>query len=304
MIRRSLFGWFCLAGSLLVLASANAACAQQPLMTENPLVITLLPTVSVDDRVVYLDQIAKITGGTGQARMRTGRLDVAVFAIFDDEAIITAEQVRFRMALAGLAARDVRIEGSPRVVVTESRRPLSSRHILAHAYIELMRRLGTEAATVAIEVNHDIVVPQIKVRDTDKVTYHARLSTPPKRSGKTRVDVAIAVNGTMREIIPLLLETSPLQSVAVLESQPATPIRLTSGNLSLPAPREPGPEMLVRNRDRVRLMVHIANTKIETPAEALEDGTLGAFIRVRNLTTNETRSARIEGAGIVVIRLD
>ena len=295
--------WAFLTASSCLAGNPSLAPAQSASGEKIPLTITLLPTAAVDDTTVFIDQIAKITGGSGQMRMRSGRLDVSEFAVFDDEIVITAEQVRFRMMLAGISPRDFRIEGESRVIVTEKADAISARRILAHAYSGLLQKLGAEASAVSIRINHEIFVPKLKLRATDRVVYQSIIATQPKREGKTRVDVAIAVNGSVREVIPLLLETVVVGTLPIDDRRPDTPIRLPSLP-NMPEPRDRNPEVAVRNRDKVRLVVQIANTKIETRAEALEDGRLGEIIRVRNLTTGETRSVRIEGAGVVVMRLD
>lgn len=69
------------------------------------------------------------------------------------------------------------------------------------------------------------------------------------------------------------------------------PVRL--GDLAAPA--------LVRRGEAVTILVRSGAMTISAPGRALNDGAMGAGIRVVNLATNRTLEARVEGSGRVVI---
>lgn len=69
------------------------------------------------------------------------------------------------------------------------------------------------------------------------------------------------------------------------------PVR--TGDLTAPA--------LVRRGEAVTVLVRSGPMTISAPGRALNDGAMGASIRVVNLATNRTLEARVEGNGRVVV---
>ena len=89
--------------------------------------IVLLPEVIVDDCMVTLEQIAKLSGGPEYLRKRLGKLDVTEFRLGAAYTTVLAEQVRFRLLLAGVEAAQIDLRGAKRTLVVESQEPTTDR---------------------------------------------------------------------------------------------------------------------------------------------------------------------------------
>src|ERR1041385_6407658 len=101
-------------GILMLLTASAAALAQE----RNVVTITLLPEAVLDDSVIYLDQIAKLSGPP-TLRQRLARLDVAEFRLGLQRCTVTSDQVKFRLMLAGIPMNQFQLTGAPRTLVSE-----------------------------------------------------------------------------------------------------------------------------------------------------------------------------------------
>src|SRR5262245_4152512 len=108
---------------LVFSASLVDAFAQGGADDRHVVTIALSPQTQVDDTVIYLDQIAKLSGGPMNLRQRLARMDVAEFKIGAEQTAVTADLVRFRILLAGVDATQFRLTGAKRTLVTESDDP-------------------------------------------------------------------------------------------------------------------------------------------------------------------------------------
>lgn len=78
-----------------------------------------------------------------------------------------------------------------------------------------------------------------------------------------------------------------------------------AGGTAPAAPREPSGQVLVSRGDAVAIAISGKGFTVTRPAEALEDGTMGEWIRVRPISTDRRPekivSARIVGQGTVTL---
>jgi flagellar basal body P-ring formation protein FlgA len=247
--------------------------------------ITLQPKVQVDETVVYLDQIARLEGGSAGLRQKLARLDVAEFKFGVEQLPISADQVRFRLLLAGVQANQFRLTGATRVVVIESDDPISARKILGAAAQTLRARHAQ------LGQPRDVILPVLKLHPLDKIRLEAKVPTTPQPSGAARADVSILVNGRMREIVPVVFD---------LEKEPAARVDPKVRSASMVAPANKG-EILIKNRDLVRIVVIIGGSQIVATGEAQQDGKLGETIRVRNTESNRIVNGRVETRDVVLV---
>src|SRR5690242_5574227 len=117
--------------ALLALAVALPASAQGLASERNIVTIALAQQTSLDDTVIYLDQIAKLSGGPIALRQRMARLDIAEFRIGAERTLVSCEQVKYRLMLAGIREEQFQFVGVRRAVVLASNEPLTMRKVVA-----------------------------------------------------------------------------------------------------------------------------------------------------------------------------
>lgn len=291
---------FLLSGLLALIAllpdgPARIAVAQSGASENGPLVVSLKPKASIDDALVYLEQIATLEGGNAELRRRVARLDVAEFDLHAVRATVSSGQVKFRLFLSGLASSQFQLLGAKQTIVTESAEPITARKILAKAESAWRHKYPGDDVSPSIMSFKGYSLPFIKLYPADRVQLDAKVSAAA-RAGKVRVDVAIIVNGTTRDSVPVHLETpqADLVSKAGLGDFGILP----AGNIT-PAPDNR--EVVVKRADAVRIVAKIGTVRIEAKGEAMQDGKTGDLIRVRNINSSNIVLGRVDGRGIVLV---
>jgi len=285
--------------TLFVIAITTSAHAQQDAWT-SPLTITLVSQANVDDSVVLLDQIAKITGSTLDMRRRVAKLDVADFKLFAERITISEDQVKFRLLLAGMNASQFRIAGAKRVSVYESDDPITVRRIRACAESALLKAYPGDPSKITISMKQDITIPLFSPRPNDRIQYDAKVGPHLPHSGKSRVDVSIIVNGRTREILPVVLDVAapetPIVNASNFAKPSATPIRPAAE--FTPAKKE---QVMIKTNDLVKMVAYIGTVRIQTVGEAMQEGRMHETIRVRNLESGRIVPGRVSAPGIVEV---
>lgn len=271
---------------LAVLLQASLAAAQEPELT-----VTLLPDAIVDDSIVTLEQIAKLSGGTPAMRKRLGKLDVTDFPLCAGHRIVASEQVRFRLFLADMEASEFRINGARRTTIVEPDEPITLRKVLAAAEQALRARYPGNAMNASITASKGITMPTVEIRSGDRVRLEALVSGTIPLNGRAHVDVSIMVNNKAHEAVPVYFD--------IAQRQTATdqPIR-TAANWT---PAAGSTEVLIKAHDNVRIIAVLGAARIEAMGEAQQDGKIGQIIRVRNVESNRTVHGRVEAGGIVIV---
>jgi flagella basal body P-ring formation protein FlgA len=182
-----------------------------------------------------------------------------------------------------------RLSGAKNTVVSEGNDPIAARKILG-------------AAAQAIRVKHpnvgqpkDVVPPALDLHPLDKVRLDAKLIDGP-RNANLRVDVAILVNGRMREIVPVSFEAAAKTSAPKGNAFDAD-VRTAAALL----PARGRGEILIKARDPVRIVAIVGPAQVVAKGEAQEDGKLGDIIRVRNTESNKTVNGRVESRDVVIV---
>jgi hypothetical protein len=273
--------------------------AQQDVWT-SPLVIKLIPEVSVDASTVTLDQIAKITGSTLDLRRKIAKLDVAEFKLLAHRLTISEEQVKFRLLLAGMNTAQFRLSGAKRVSVLESEEPITIRKIHASAESALLQKYPGDPSKIGITLKQELTIPLIYTRPNDEVRFEARAGLPMPLAGKARVDVSIIVNGRTREVVPVVLDVDAPEAPVVQASNILKPAGPPIQPAAVFAPTKDEP-ILVKANDLVKMVAHIGKIRIETRGEALQAGKLNETIRIRNLESSRIVPGRVSAHGVVEV---
>lgn len=282
--------WFAL------LAVASRAVAQGPISEKSAVVVALFPEAAVDDGLVYLDQIAKLSGGTPELRRRIAKLDIAELKLFAERTTVPANQVKFRLLLAGIESKQFRLTGAKQTIVTEIDEPITLRKVLASAEWALRQKYPGETTKVTITPAKGVILPLIDVRANDRVQFEGKVNSAAPKAGKARVDVAIIVNGKTREVVPVHLDITLGDAFAKAGSRDFG--ILPSGST---VPASDPLEVIIKNRDLVKIVAQIGAARIEARGEAMEDGKRGQAIRVRNTESNRVVSGRVEESGTVIV---
>ncbi len=282
--------------AIVIGCAANRLVAQSPAVEKSPVVIALVAEAMIDDSLVQLDQIAKLTGGTAEMRRRIAKLDVAELKLSAERTTVTADQVRFRLLLAGLESSQVRLTGFKQTLVYESNEPVTLRKILNSADKALRQKLGGDPSKVSIVPAKEIIAPRIDVLSNDRIQLDAKVNPASVRADKARVDVAVIINGRAHEIIPVHLEFK--MSDPIVKGSPKNFNILPTNGLVV---RDEPSDILVKNTDLVKIVARIGSARIEAAGVAMQDGKLGDVIRVRNTDSNRVVLGRVEPNGTVLV---
>lgn len=288
------------AGLTLLVQGSLAPVHAQYAPNSRAVTITLRAEATVDDTVVTLDQIAKLSGGSQSQRKRLGKLDVVDFPANASSRVVTTDVVRFRLLLSGLEASDFHLNGARRTTIVEPDESISFRRLLVVAEHAVRTRYPGRATDVALTPGKGVVVPLIETHPSDRIRFEAVVKGAVPRSGRVGVDVSLLVNGKRREVVPLLLDIAPAPAgIAPSTDNRQQPVR-PAANWT-PGPTKGAPAT-IKARDNVKLVVALGDgARIEALGEALEDGRIGQVIRIRNADSNRIVHGRVEANGIITV---
>ena len=254
--------------------------------------VTLLSSAAIDDTIITLEQIATVDGGPSHLRQRIAKIDVADVKTGNQAQSVSADQVRFRLILAGFDESRFRIDGARRVDIRETGDAVSQRRILSEADAAVRRRYAGDGSRLQLTPARGVVAPLLILQRGDDVRLDAAIATGAPTIGEmARVHVSISVNGKVREVVPVLFEVAATEAPPRLEARAIRPV---SGTTPVPVVG-----IAIKNHDAVTMVTQIGGVRIEAQGEALQDGRTGELIRVRNNSSSRIVSGRVEGPGFV-----
>ena len=273
---------------LLLLLSPGLARAA------GPVVVAVRAQASVGTAAVTVGDVAVVTGGDPAARDRVARLDVVELKTRDAAVTLTRRSVEYRVRLAGLDGADVLVTGAERVTLTPARRPVTADEVIAVARAELLRRLPGPADGVSAEPLAPIAVrlPEVLAGETPTIT-----AVPRGRAvglGRNQMDVTIACGGEKLLSFGVLFEVKAVGAGGVIPA---------GGAAAVPGTPAARPEVVVKPRDRVTMVVKLGASTVSAVGEAQQGGAVGQVIPVQNVDSKKVISARITGPGIVEVDL-
>src|SRR6266581_9050708 len=122
VLRRMLAGTALFACVIFSAASARGQPAAGP---AGPVEILLQPEARADGPVVRIGNLAQLAGGDVNVREALARLDLAEFQGARDRVVLSREEVKFRLLVAGVHARSFRLVGAPQCQVRKTTKALS-----------------------------------------------------------------------------------------------------------------------------------------------------------------------------------
>ncbi len=258
-----------------------------------PLVIELPPRANPPSCSITVGHVGKISGGTVHSRAKVGRIDLAEIGPKESTAVISRRQVEFRLRLAGYDEADFVVVGSERTTAHVVRRPIPADDVVAAAKTELLIRLNYPSADIAVTTlqNPSVKLPEVAAEDDVQMIAVPHAGTVSL--GRTQMDVSILVRGETRLSLPVFFETKLLASAPAIQ-------RVGAVELKVP---EVGKVVIVKLRQRVKMFAQIGDLRVETVGEAMQDGKFGQSIRVLNIDSKKTISARVTGPETVEVEL-
>lgn len=300
-------------GVLGVLASPAAALTIQ------------LQDAEVADRVVRLGDIASITGLPADQADSLARAIVAHAPMPGTSRPVPVQTIRMRVLSEGFLPGEVRMVGASAPIVRRRGQRIDPA-VLERAVLDELSRLVDEST--ALQVTRVPATGWLPAGPT-RITVQA----PSRIERNFYVPVTLAVGDeqttiqvsvTATQLISVLTATRRIERGEILGSAdvvvrsvnrfdaPRGALVTLSDALGSAAVRPILPGMVlaegmiqvpsaVQRGERVRLVSSLGSLEVSVAAEALESGSHGQRIRVRNTETRRIITARVRGAGEVII---
>lgn len=328
------FGWPGL--SLQSPGFAQDAGASEDSSPGHTTVVTVRATATVAETRVLIRDVAEIEGGPLALREQIGNLDLSDLPASNQPAVIHRGEIFFRLRLAGIDAKDFRLQGASQVRVSLARYQVTEQDILAAAKRYVLQHFPGDADDLSIQ-------PVQPLRGLPSVTGSSellRLDVEPQSSGiplgKICLNVIVLVNGEKRGVVPAWFHVKFSQRVAVCKRRIERGELLTGENVYfdqrtldtlndyLAAPQalagkrarralSPGQVLvgqdlesvsaedpiLVKQQGLVKLVAKLGPIQIVADCEALQDGRKGQLIRVRNIDSRNIVVGRVVDRSLV-----
>ncbi len=301
------------------------------------LLVSLRSTAAAQGGCVLLKDVATFRGGTPELVERVAGLDLIDAPPAGKTAMISKEAIAFRLQLAGIERRAFHLEGADQVVVNPPAPRLTADKLVAVAREQLLHHLPWPADDVRIQVPQVPQVPNLELNRDDQVRLEAELRSSGNIVGRMMVDVAVLVNGRRRTVVPVALDLQLNQQLAlasrrieageVLSKENLRPDRRVVGGVSpyltyaecvagkrakraLPAGQLLAPadveaaaagKSLVKQHELVKLVAKVGPMRVTALGEALQDGSVGQFIRVKNVDSKSVILGRVVDRSLVEV---
>jgi flagellar basal body P-ring formation protein FlgA len=288
--RRIHFGALLFVGIVL---SAATAQAQAPAAERHAVEISLRAEARADGPLVRLGNVAVLEGGEAKLREALARLDVAEFLGGNNRIVLSRDALQFRLLLAGHDPGAFRLVGATQCVTRKCMGAVTEAAILDAARKAVLDRIPQFAKNVTVNLACPVAPPALEYRPGDNVCVQADLVQTEVPLGKTMVIVDVFINGSKRALVPALLEVTP--------GPPLGPGKLKQSLQRSGAPVADEEAVLVKVRDRVKIVARVGATRFIAAGEALQEGRAGQSIRVRNIDSDRTVLGRVVAAGTIEV---
>jgi flagella basal body P-ring formation protein FlgA len=301
------------------------------------LLISLRATATAQGNCVLLKEVATFRGGSPELVERVAGLDVIDAPSAGKTTTISKEAIAFRLQLAGIDRRAFHLEGADQIVVGPPGPRFTADDLVAAARTQLLRHLPWPAADVCIQAAQPPKVPNVELGPDDQVSLEAELHSSGNVVGRMLVDVAVLVNGRRRAVVTVGLDVRLNQQLAlasrrigageVLSADNLKPDRrvvngvspyltfaecaagkrakraIPAGQLLAPADveAEGAGKSLVKQHELVKLVAKVGAMRVTALGEALQDGSAGQFIRVKNVDSKNVVLGRVADRALVEV---
>lgn len=284
-----------------------------------------LRDAEVSDRIVLLGDVAVISGVTRDSADSLARVSVGFSPMPGSSRSVPIETIRTRVLREGYLPGEVRLVAQAAPVVRRSGRRLDA-ELVERAVLEALSPLTNESTSLRItripatgflpagELRFSVEIPsrlernfyvpvtvsvgeeQVKLQVSVAAVRLVSVVVPAHRV--ERGDLLGLADVTVRTIDAFDAPRGAYESTAdVLGTAALRPlmpgIPLAAGMVQRPS--------VVQRGERVRLVSTFGALEVSVAAEAMEPGTLGQRIRVRNTESRRIVTARVRGAGEVFI---
>jgi flagellar basal body P-ring formation protein FlgA len=292
--------------------------------------VQLQEQAKVQNALVTIGDLARVSGGDAAIREQIERLDVADLKSREQNVSITRRVIEYRLRLAGLDSPQVQIVGADRTTISLNRRQVLAEEVVAVAREELLRRLAMPEGSVTVELARQVVVrlPEVPVSDVVRITAAPHAKTVGL--GRAQMDVVISSGAETllalgvdleaklagaspdpRAIAPSSLAQPATQPIArpgqVMQPpvQPATVMPATNAVVPAAGAEPINPKtVLIHARQRVMMQVKMGALNVSAVGEAQQEGKFGQIILVQNVDSKKSLNARVTGPGTVEVDLD
>lgn len=308
-------------------------------LAHQPVTIVLLEKAVATRQNVRVRDIAVVSGGSEALRSRIESLDIEDLPADGHIKVCSRMQIQYRLRLAGIPAPLFTIEGAEEVSILPKRQSISADRIFSAAKEEACRRLSWSKEDLSIRLAQPITIAMPTVADDEVVAIHAEPNRSDVTLGRVQMNVTIRISGQKRLVMAIYLEIQAIQDVAVARRRIARGEVVTAdcifrerragaaGNLAPERPDAligkranrdlaPGQVLLASDVQRsveepnkplvqagqhVRLVAHLGAIDVIALGEALQSGTSGQYIRVRNNESKKIITGRVTGLKTVEI---
>jgi flagella basal body P-ring formation protein FlgA len=295
-----------------------------------PLVIEMLQMASISDSMVCLGDVAKIRGGSETTRKALAALDLVDCDLTRRSAVVTGQQVSFRLRLAGWEANQFRVTGSSFTTLAPVRTEITEEKALECVKQRLQDRLLCKAEDLKLTLAQADHGPWPLLAKEDEVKVDVVLPRSGPLLGTLKAELAVFKNGAKVQSVPLSLRSTLSQTKSIVLVQLEKDDRFTSENvhtereeLTSPPnralwsgdlakhkakqrlapghvltsqdvePLEEANPLLVKQNQLVKMIAQAGPVLITTHGECLTNGRMGETVRVRNLDSKAIVFARV-----------
>ncbi|VTR96398.1 : SAF_2 [Gemmata massiliana] len=295
--------------SRFLLALLGAALVHTGLRAADPVVVEVLERSTAGTMMVTVGDVAVVSGGDADARVRVARLDLADLKPRDQNVVIGRRSVEYRIQLAGTDA--VRVIGAERSTVTVVRRTVTADEVVAVARAELFRH-SADTPGLAIELATPLVVKLPEIPRDERISITAKPRAKAGATGRVQMDMTIA-SSTGETLLAFAIHLDVRSNArpdpgavvraggtsASVSSMPGAAVLPASAVGTAPVTNE----VLVRSRQRVEVQVQNGDLKVVMVGEAQQDGRLGQTVFVQNLDSKKLVPAKVVGPGKLEIEI-
>jgi flagella basal body P-ring formation protein FlgA len=284
-----------------------------------------LHDAEVSGREIRLGDVVTLGGVASTAAAEIAAMPIGTAPAPGSERMIPLETIRIYLLRAGFLPGQIALAGCRPPVVTRPGRIVASEEIGRTVIDRLRSRIAPGMEVSVTRVSALPMLPPgplaIEVEALRSIERHMTVAITVSAGGETArgfvtlkavrpgvvvtaarrlerghvitaSDLTTRAADLMAESDEALSDARPIIGQLVARFIPEGAV-LTAGSVT--------EESLVRRGDRITLVASIPGMELRVMGEALEEGRLGRLIRVRNLESRRIISARVTGAGEVMV---
>lgn len=308
------------------------------LAAKDTVLVELLGRLEVLSGVAKVADIARVSGGDLVTRRKIAKLDMAEFDSVDSLKRLTRRQVELRILLAGFPKDSFRLEGAKTVLLQVSNVSSPESRVLDFLKPEIASRLGVPPGDINLRLAKPIpqntdqyfrpsytlehALPdnvkvgslntRIRIRDQDRLIRNVSISLDVQLYRDVFVSQRDLEPGTVLSEVDVVQERRLVSDREIYASQSVVGKRLRRriakgaivATLDLDRPATVKREFVIQSRDIIEIVARGSGLQARiSGAMALQRGSMGDSIRVKNPSSGRILNAKVVSSGVVEIRL-